>query len=118
VTGYARGLSAGHLTRRDELLVVARNPKSSERPIDEEDAAEDGRSWYWPERSAVLRDAAVVAEDVVLLRPEMGREEGISGDVVGLLPVDEGTSVATDDGVAGDADGVGTISGASVRECP
>jgi len=34
----------------------------------------------------------------------MGREEEISGDVVGLLPVDEDTTVATDDGVAGDAD--------------
>jgi hypothetical protein len=57
------------------MPVVSGYAEALERPIDEDEAGEDRVTWYGPERAAVLRDAAVVAEDVVLLRPEMdGRE--------------------------------------------
>jgi hypothetical protein len=62
---------AGDLSRRYEPLVVARHAESSQRPVDEEEAAEDRVAWYRPEGAAVLRDAPVVAEDVVLLGVEV-----------------------------------------------
>ena len=81
------------------MPVVARSPESSGRPVDEEDTAEDRCAWYWPEVAAVLRFAAVVAENEVLLGSEMG-----GWDVVGLSSIGEDALVATDDRVAGDAD--------------
>jgi hypothetical protein len=100
--GASRG-SADYVSRRYGSLVVARRPEPSHRPVNEDEAGEDRIPWYWPEGAAVLRDAAVVAEDVVLLRPEMGRGKGVGWEVVGLASIDEDASVATDHSVTGDA---------------
>src|SRR5215831_16931199 len=86
------------------MLVVARRPESSERPVDEDQAGEDRVAWHRAEVTAVLGVAAVVAEHVVLLGPEVSREERSGRDVVGLSSVDEDALVATDDRVAGYGD--------------
>ena len=75
----------------DESLVVAGRPDPAERPVvDEEDAAEDCGAWYGPEVAAVLRVAAVVSEDLVLLRGRIGcRESSSLGRSSAFLPLEK-----------------------------
>jgi len=93
----ARRSGSAHISGRNEILVVTRYADPPKRPVGENRTPEDCIAGHRPKVAAVLREAAIVAEDEVLVVAETGLWEGVSPNVVRFPAVDEDAAFATDD---------------------